>query len=139
MVNYTFVCRFVFKGANGSGWNFSACLETPSEGVLVLFCVLDLVGKTNSSRHDPSVSETKSNSSFSPPGCFKTLNKGVEAALDASDHPIFVVRSGKASIISNKTIQTVFGDGWPAPFGLKLLIQLSDIKLWAQLDSLELK
>lgn len=29
--------------------------------------------------------------------------------------------------------------GGQPPFGLKQLIQLSDIKLWAQLDSLELR
>lgn len=29
--------------------------------------------------------------------------------------------------------------GGRPPFGLKQLIQLSDIKLWAQLDSLELR
>lgn len=53
----------------------------------------------------------------------------MEAELGAFDGPVFVVCSGRALIISSKTLQGVFGDGWPAPFGLKLLIQLSDIKL----------
>lgn len=44
--------------------------------------------------------------------CFKTINKRLKPELDQC---LYTLCRGKALIISHKTFQGAFGDGWPAP------------------------